>query len=132
MTVRQRNVVLKQMPEAMNGTQIRIFLRECQSSMESDRPSLVLDCSLLTEADVRIVHLLLACLEEAMKRNGDVRLAGVSPGVKVTLGSIGVINLFEIFDSNAEAINSFFPRLANAPLRNNAHADAQQASETSV
>ena len=69
--------------------------------------------------------------EEAIKRNGDVRLAGISPGVIATLESTGVISLFEIFGSNAEAINSFYPHPANAQLRNNAQGSAHVVSETS-
>lgn len=42
-----------------------------------------------------------------MKRNGDVRLAGVSPEARAVLESTGVDRLFKIFDSIAEAESSF-------------------------
>jgi len=46
-------------------------------------------------------------LEEAIKRSGDVKLAAVSAGARSALKLVGVDRLFEIFDTNAEAVNSF-------------------------
>jgi anti-anti-sigma regulatory factor len=57
--------------------------------------------------DKPVLHLLLSCLEEAMKRNGDARLAAVSPSAQVVLKMIGADRLFQIFASSAEAVNSF-------------------------
>jgi anti-anti-sigma regulatory factor len=53
------------------------------------------------------IQLLLCCLEEAIKRNGDVKLAAVPPGARSALKLTGVDRLFEMFDTNAEAVNSF-------------------------
>ena len=64
MTLRQRNVVLKEIPEPMNELQMRSFMRECQGAIDVDRPCLVLDCSKLTEVETPIVNLLLVCLKK--------------------------------------------------------------------
>lgn len=109
MTLRQRNVMVRQIPEAINETQLRNFMRECESCLDVDRPCLVLDCSKLTDVDRQLTHLLLTCLEDAIKRNGDVRLACLPPDAMASLQSIGVGGLFEVFDSTPEAINSFYP-----------------------
>ena len=42
-----------------------------------------------------------------MKRNGDARLAAVSPSAQAMLKLIGADRLFQIFASNADAVNSF-------------------------
>jgi hypothetical protein len=48
--------------------------------------------------------LLLCCLEEAMKRNGDVKLAAIPAGAEAT---VELIRLFEIFETSADAVKSF-------------------------
>jgi len=75
--------------------------------MDRDRPRVVLDCSNLLEWNAPAVLLLLRCLEEAMKRNGDVRLAGLSEKAKTVLELAGAHRLFQIFNSPAEAVESF-------------------------
>jgi hypothetical protein len=47
-----------------------------------------------------------------MKRNGDARLASVSPTAQATLKVIGADRLFQIFPSNADAVNSFYQNSA--------------------
>jgi anti-anti-sigma regulatory factor len=54
------------------------------------------------------IHMLLCCLEEAMKRNGDVKLAAVSPTARATLEMTRVDRLFEIYETETDAVNSFF------------------------
>jgi anti-anti-sigma regulatory factor len=46
-------------------------------------------------------------LEEAIKRNGDVKLSAVPAEARSTLKLTGVDRIFEIFETNAEAVNSF-------------------------
>ncbi|HEY1806420.1 MAG TPA: STAS domain-containing protein [Terracidiphilus sp.] len=75
--------------------------------MGDRRPGLVLDCSRLSQMDKPVLYLLLSCLEEAMKRNGDARLAAVSPSALMTLKLIEADRLFQIFASSADAVSSF-------------------------
>jgi hypothetical protein len=42
-----------------------------------------------------------------MKRNGDIKLAGIPLMTEVVPGLTGASRLFEIFDSTADAVNSF-------------------------
>ena len=57
------------------------------------------------------MYLLLHCLEKAMKRNGDVRLA-VNPGGTKDLMELGLDRLFHIFDTSEQAVESFKRRTA--------------------
>jgi len=107
MTPRHRAVAVKQLPETFDAQQGRRFFSELESSMNVDRPSLVLDCSRVRLMDTSAVHLLLCCLEEAMKRNGDVKLAAVPAGATAVLELSGIDRLFEIYDTPAEAVSSF-------------------------
>jgi len=45
--------------------------------------------------DRSTINLLLCCLEEAMKRNGDVKLTALSEKSRVTLELTGASRLFE-------------------------------------
>ena len=107
MTLRIRPVAVKQLPEKLDAKQGRLFFSELESCMNVDRPCLVLDCSRVRLLDSAAVHLLLCCLEEAMKRNGDVKLAGIPAGATEVLELSGIARLFEVYDSNAEAVSSF-------------------------
>jgi anti-sigma B factor antagonist len=109
----RRLVTIEQLPEITTEDQGRQFLGKIQDRMSDRRPGLVLDCSGLSHMDKPVLRLLLSCLEEAMKRNGDARLAAVSPSAQGMLKSIGADRLFQIFPSNADAVDSFHQQSAN-------------------
>jgi hypothetical protein len=68
----------------------------------------VLDCSNVQLLDIAGVRVLLSCLEAAMKRNGDVKLAVIPPGAAAILELARVDHIFEVFESTADAVNSFY------------------------
>jgi len=94
------------------------------------RPAVVLDCSRVGQIDKPMIHLLFCCLEEAMKRNGDVRLAGIRPEIWPALQAAGVGRLFRIFPSNREAASSYSKPAAyhNATVRAGANQVAANAA----
>lgn len=107
MNIRERAVTVKQLPKILDAKQEQIFLREMQSLMNVERPCVVLDCSNVPQLDRSVVHLLLCCLEGAMKRNGDVKLAGLPVGAEIILEQTGARRLFDIYATTAEAVESF-------------------------
>jgi anti-sigma B factor antagonist len=107
MTLREGVITVKQFPEKLNGREVKLFLRELKRCMNIDRPGIVLDCSKMRLMDRSAVLLLLCCLEEAMKRNGDIRLAALPAEAKAILELTRVGRIFEIFDTNDDATNSF-------------------------
>jgi len=107
MTHSTRTVTVRQLPETFDRNTERRFLRELEPAMNAERPAIVLDCSPLYEMNCLAIHLLLSCLEQAMKRNGDVRLAAVSPQAMENLRAMGVDRLFRNFDTNQLATESF-------------------------
>jgi len=67
--------------------------------------------------DVSMIQLLLSCLEEAMRYNGDVRLAALSSEAEADLRRAGVGRLFEIYGTTENAVRSFHQRATSmAPL----------------
>jgi len=89
MTLRGCTVKIEQLPESLSEKQSRLLLRKLESSINIDRPSIVLDCSKVRRMDRSAINLLLCCLEEAMKRNGDVKLASVPQEAEQRWNSAG-------------------------------------------
>jgi anti-sigma B factor antagonist len=107
MTVRARAVTVEELPETLTGKQGRAFFSELQGEIKSGNECIVLDCSRVQQIDGPAIYLLLCCLEEALKHNGDVKLAAMPSEAKAILELAGAARLFERFDTNTEAINSF-------------------------
>lgn len=86
----------------------RVLLRELDHWIEgSSRPRMVLDCSELDVIGLPEIRLFMSCLERVMKRNGDARLACLSPRAREILSRSGVDRLFRIYDSRESAVRSF-------------------------
>lgn len=110
MAIRSRVVQVYQLPEEVTFDTERSFMRELQECVETQRPCIVLDCSKLARMDIAAKRLLLSCLEEVMKRNGDVRLAALRFGAEAMLRMAGIRRLFEVYATIAEAAQSFQKR----------------------
>ena len=107
MRTKIRSVAIRKLPERVSAAQREEVYKDLETCINVDRPAVVLDCSLLRVLDGSAIHLLLCCLEEAMKRNGDVRLAGVRPEAQRALQAAEVDLLFQTFDEIGEAVDSF-------------------------
>jgi anti-sigma B factor antagonist len=112
-----RPVIVKRMPERLNLKHAQEFLREVQPFVKSDRPQIVFDFSAVRLMDAAGVELLLQCMREAMKRDGDLKLAALSPQAAVVLELTRTDRLFEVYDNAADAVRSFSGFLPNA-MRN--------------
>lgn len=132
MTIQIRAVTVKQLPERLSVRQGRRFLREMVRCMNVDRPRIVLDCSNVRQMNRPFIHVLLCCLEEAMKRNGDVKLAAIPPGAGAILVLSGADRLFDIFDTAAEAESSFHQVPGDAAPRTFITERAHQRSESAA
>jgi anti-sigma B factor antagonist len=103
-----RAVTVQQLPEHFTREQAHLFLQEVEPLMNVDRPQIVFDFSRVSQLGSVGVELLLRCMEEVMKRNGDLKLATVSAGPKAVLEFTGIDGLFEIFEDSNEAVQSFY------------------------
>jgi anti-anti-sigma factor len=109
-----RPVVVKRMPEKLNQRQARAFLQDVQPFLRADRPQLVFDLSQVKQLDSAGVEMLLHCVGEVMKRDGDLKLASPSPEAVLVLELTRTDRLFEIYESSTEAARSFSLFLPNA------------------
>lgn len=102
-----RTATVRQLPVSLDSRGKRDFYQLLQDCIDVDRPRLVFDCCQLRELDASGIHFLLCCLEEAMKRNGDIRLAAMLPAAKASLDGIGADRIFEVFDTITDAVDSY-------------------------
>ena len=112
-SAKSRPVVVKRMPEHLNLVQARKFLKEIQPMLSCDRPQLVFDLSTVRQLDAAGVDMLLYCMTEAMRRDGDVKLSALSPQAAVVLEMTRTDRLFEIYDNATDAARSFSLFLPN-------------------
>ena len=108
-----RPVIVKRVPESLNLRQARVFLEEVRPLLEHDRPQLVFDLSLVRRLDAAGVEMLLFCMKEAARRDGDLKLASLSPHARVVMDLTRAGRLFEMFATSAEAARSFSGYLPN-------------------
>ncbi|MFY9843437.1 MAG: STAS domain-containing protein [Terriglobales bacterium] len=100
-------VIIMELPEQLTQVEVKTLLCELQPLLTTDRPRIVLDCSKVQQIDSAGVEMLLHCLEEAMKRDGDLKLAAVSPASAITFELMRVDRVFEVFETSEEAARSF-------------------------
>ena len=107
MKYRKRLIEVRTLPPLIDGSRLRALYGDLESCINVYAPAVVLDCSLLRHVDKPTLHFLLCCLEEAMKRNGDVRLAALQPSLMSEMRSLGLDSLFHIYESVEDALESF-------------------------
>ncbi len=66
--------------------------------------------------DSRGADILLRCLREAMKCDGDVKLAGLTPLVSIVLELTRIGQFFEVYENTTSAAKSFDSFLPNVGL----------------
>ena len=125
-----KSVTSKDGTSKSNGSNERVLLRELDRWIESARrPGVVLDCSELEGIGLPEIRLFITCLERVMKRNGDARLANLSPMAREILSRSGVERLFRIYDSRESAVRSFDTHPNFETIGHNSFAVLHEASE---
>jgi anti-anti-sigma factor len=100
-------MVIKRLPEQLNQRSARSFWQEMRPILQSDRPQIVFDLSEVKRLDAAGVEMLLQCVVEVVKQDGDLKLAAVSPAAAVILEMTRSDRLFEIYESVSDARRSF-------------------------
>jgi anti-sigma B factor antagonist len=103
----ERAATVVEMPERLTLGHIRPFLLRKNTLLKADRPRLVFDFSHVREVDSAGVEMLLHCMEQVTKQDGDLKLAAVPAEAAIVLELTCIDRLFEIFTTTAEAVNSF-------------------------
>ena len=91
--------------------------------LKSDQPRVVFDFCHVRRMDSLGVEMLLHCMEEVVKRDGDLKLAAIPPQLAVILELTRVDRLFEVYETTSDAVESFYgfhPRPPNSNLQTTA------------
>jgi anti-anti-sigma regulatory factor len=105
-----------ELPEQIGTSEAAEILQDVGTLLEFQRPRIVFDCSQVRSIANDGIEMLLHCLDEAMKRDGDLKLAAISPQSRTILELMRVDGIFESFDTAGEAVRSFnVPTLAAIP-----------------
>jgi anti-anti-sigma factor len=125
-------VIILELPETLTRGGVRRFLLEIGDHLVSDRPRLVFDFSQVRQIDSSGIEALLYCMEEVMKRDGDLKLAAIPSQPLMILELTRIDRLFEIFETTSEAVESFqhFPLLAQRTRQETWY--SQSASEAAT
>lgn len=81
--------------------------RKLDSQLVADQACLVVNLTQLEYISSSGLRVLLAALKKARKQQGDVRLACLQPYVREVFDIAGFTQLFQIFDKEEDALNSF-------------------------
>src|SRR5438552_937563 len=95
-------VLIQRLPARFNAGQVRAIMQELQPFLKADRPRVVFDLSQVEEMDAASVDMLLQCMSDASKRDGDVKLASPSVRAMVILELTHLDCLLEFFESPAK------------------------------
>lgn len=109
-----RPVVVKRVPALLNTRQARQFHDEVRPLLRVDRPQIVFDLAAVRQIDAAGIDMLLQCMTDASRRDGDLKLANLSPHAAVILELTRTDRLFEIYETATDAVKSFSSFLPNA------------------
>ena|SRR5882672_3420307 len=102
-----RGATVVELPERLTLGYVRAFLPKKNALLKTDRPRLVFDFSHVREVDSAGVEMLLHCMEQVIKQDGDLKLAAVPAEAAIVLELTCIDRLFEIYETTAEAVESF-------------------------
>jgi hypothetical protein len=89
-----------------------------QQVLRRDQPQIVFDLSSVTHLDSAGIEFLLDCLSAVVKRDGELKLAALSPQAGTILEMTRVGRFFEVFSTAEDAVRSFdvfLPNTHNSP-----------------
>ena len=102
------------LPEHVSAKEARTFMRALQPELRRDRPRVVVDMSAVKDIDTAALDMLLECMSKIARRDGAVKLAGISPEAATVLELTRMDQIFEMFPTVSEAASS----LSVAPVDN--------------
>ena len=102
-----RPVVIMQMPEQLEAREAQAFMQDFEPLLQSEQPRIVFDFSEVRRVDRVGAEMIQQCFEQAMQRDGELKLAGLSPEAEVALELMRRPGVFPTFLTSDEAIRSF-------------------------
>src|SRR2546429_9153152 len=95
------------LPEYVSAKEARTFMRALQPELRRDRPRVVVDMSAVKDIDTAALDMLLECMSKIARRDGAVKLAGISPEAATVLELTRMGPIFVKVSTGSEAGSSF-------------------------
>jgi anti-sigma B factor antagonist len=86
------------------GEAVNQFDSAVQSALASGHPYLVLDLEAMPVIDSSGIGAVVNALKQSKKLGGDTKLVNPSPFAEKTFRMVGILNLFGVYSSEAEAV----------------------------
>jgi anti-sigma B factor antagonist len=106
-------VVVKTLADRFDRSEVSAFRREMQELLRKDQPRIVFDLCSVTHLDSSGIKFLLDCLSTIVRRDGELKLAALSPQAEMILEMTRVGRFFETFPAVEDAVRSFDAFLPN-------------------
>jgi anti-anti-sigma factor len=101
-----RSTIVVKLPECMAGKVVRAIARQINPGLSLDHPCVIIDMSNVRQMDTTAVDMLLHCMVEVARHDGELKLAGLSPEAATVLELTRMDRVFEIFPTVPEAVTS--------------------------
>ena len=102
-----RPVVIMQMPEQLEARAAETFMQDFEPMLAGERPRFVFDFTGVRRVDRAGAEMILHCLEQAMRREGELKLAALSAEAEVALELMRRPGVLQTFLTCDEAVRSF-------------------------
>ena len=101
------SVIVKTLTARLDRNQVAAFRRGMQDVVRMDQPRVVFDFCSVTHLDSAGIDFLLNCLSAIVRRDGELKLAALSPQAATVLEITRVGRFFEVFPTAEDAVRSF-------------------------
>jgi anti-anti-sigma factor len=103
----KRTIIVVGLPERLTREHTGSFLIKIAALLNADRTRIVFDCSQVLEIDRAGTDMLLHCVEQIIRQDGELTLSAVPPKIVAILELTCINRLFDMFQNNAEAVESY-------------------------
>lgn len=100
--VRTSSKIIINLPERLTATETHELLADLKRELAVDQPCIVLDMSEVKEVDTAGMDLLLECLLQTVRRDGNIELRGVSPEAATVMELTGMDRILGISQEISE------------------------------
>jgi anti-anti-sigma factor len=101
-----RSTIVVKLPEDLTRKAVRVAMRQLRPGLRLDHPHIVVDLSNVRRMDSAAIDMLLHCVVEVARRDGELKLAGLSAEAATVLELTRMDRIFEIFPSVPDAVGT--------------------------
>jgi anti-anti-sigma factor len=111
------STVVVNLPERVTAKEAKSLMKDLRYEIAIDQPSVVLDLSDVKEMDSAGLDLILTCISETIRRDGTIRVRGISPEAQTILELTGLDQVLHLIPETGatELITVPLAEIVHAP-----------------